>query len=254
MAEQKNRPTAFVTGASYGVGAATALTLARAGYDLALSATAIGNLKATMATLEGLGARVVPLPLDLRTQASIEQAMAAVVDAFGRLDLLVNNAGTNLRKLAVDVTREQWDDMIAINVTGTFFLTQHAGRHMIAAGRGGAIVNIASTHAVMGAPERSTYGIAKAAIVQMTRMLAIEWARDKIRVNAIAPGRMETASPSRAEKGSDPKYMAAMLERIPLHRLCTAEEVAAAVVYLAGPQAASVTGQVLMLDGGLGAV
>jgi 2-deoxy-D-gluconate 3-dehydrogenase len=125
---------------------------------------------------------------------------------------------------------------------------------MIAAGQGGAIVTIASTHAVMGAPERSTYGIAKAAVVQMTRMLAVEWARHQIRVNAIAPGRMETASPSRAEKGSDPKYMAAMLERIPLHRLCTAAEVAAAVVYLAGPQAASVTGQVLMLDGGLSAV
>ena len=114
--------------------------------------------------------------------------MAAIAGAFGRLDLLVNNAGTNLRKLAVDVTREEWDDMIAVNVSGTFFLTQQAGRHMIAAGQGGAIVTIASTHAVMGAPERSTYGIAKAAVVQMTRMLAVEWARHKIRVNAIAPG------------------------------------------------------------------
>jgi NAD(P)-dependent dehydrogenase (short-subunit alcohol dehydrogenase family) len=253
MAEQGNRPRAFVTGASYGVGAATALALARAGYDLAISATRIDNLKTTMAALEGLGARVVPLALDLRAQASIERAMATVT-GFGQLDLLVNNAGTNLRKLAVDVTREQWDDMIAVNVTGTFFLTQQAGRHMIAAGQGGAVVTIASTHAVMGAPERSTYGIAKAAVVQMTRMLAVEWARHKIRVNAVAPGRMETASPSRAGKGSDPKYMAAMLERIPLHRLCTAEEVAAAVVYLAGPQAASVTGQVLMLDGGLSVV
>jgi NAD(P)-dependent dehydrogenase (short-subunit alcohol dehydrogenase family) len=253
MAEQRNRPTAFVTGASYGVGAATALALARAGYDLAISATRIDNLKTTVRTLEGLGARVVPMALDLRAQASIERAMT-VVDGFGGLDLLVNNAGTNLRKLAVEVTRDEWDDMLAVNVSGTFFLTQQAGRHMIAAGQGGAIVNIASTHAVMGAPERSTYGIAKAAVVQMTRMLAVEWARHKIRVNAIAPGRMETASPSRAGKGADPKYMAAMLERIPLHRLCTAEEVAAAVVYFAGPQAASVTGQVLMLDGGLSAV
>ncbi len=254
MAQQDNRPAAFVTGASYGVGAATALELARAGYDVAISATATDHLKATLATLDGLGARVVPLVLDLRAPASIERATTAVADAFGRLDLLVNNAGSNLRKLAVEVTREQWDDMIAVNVTGTFFLTQQAGRHMIAAGQGGAIVSIASTHAILGAPERSTYGIAKAAVVQMTRMLAVEWARHQIRVNAIAPGRMETASPSRAEKGSNPKYMAAMLERIPLHRLCTAEEVAAAVVYLAGPQAASVTGQVLMLDGGLSAV
>jgi len=90
--------------------------------------------------------------------------------------------------------------------------------------------------------------------VQMTRMLAVEWAGHRIRVNAVSPGRMQTASPSRAGTGADPKYMAAMLERIPLHRLSTAEEVAAAVVYLAGPQAASITGQVLMLDGGLSAV
>src|SRR5262245_38333146 len=111
MAEQQTRPTAFITGASYGVGAATALALARAGYDLAISATRAENLKATVASLDGLGARVVPLALDLRAQTSIEQAMVAIIKAFGRLDLLVNNAGTNLRKLAVDVTREQWDDM-----------------------------------------------------------------------------------------------------------------------------------------------
>jgi len=254
MAQQEHRPAAFVTGASYGVGAATALALARAGYDLAISATRTENLQETLASLEGLDARVVPLALDLRAQTSIERAMTAAVDAFGRLDLLVNNAGTNLRKLAVEVTREQWDDMIAVNVTGTFFLTQRAGRQMIAAGQGGAIVSIASTHAILGAAERSTYGIAKAAVVQMTRMLAVEWASHRIRVNAVSPGRMQTASPSRAGTGADPKYMAAMLERIPLHRLSTAEEVAAAVVYLAGPQAASITGQVLMLDGGLSAV
>jgi NAD(P)-dependent dehydrogenase (short-subunit alcohol dehydrogenase family) len=253
MAEQELRPTAFVTGASYGVGAATALALARDGYDVAISATRTDNLKTTLLQLEGLGGRVLPLALDLRSQASIEQAMAAITEAFGHLDLLVNNASTTIRKLAVDVTREEWDDMIAVNVTGTFLLTQQVGRHMIAAGRGGAIVSIASTHAVLGASERSTYGIAKAAIVQMTRMLAVEWALQGIRVNAVAPGRMETPSPSRADTGSDAGYMAAMLDRIPLHRFCTAEEVAAAVLYLAGPQAASITGQVLMLDGGLSA-
>jgi len=249
MSEPQNRPTALVTGASYGVGAATAMALARAGYDVAISATRAENLKDIASNLAG--ARVVPLVLDLRSQASIEDAMVSIVDAFGHLDLLVNNAGSNLRKLATDVTREQWDDMIAVNVTGTFFLTQQVARHMIAAGRQGAIVNVASTHALVGAPERSTYGIAKAAIIQMTRMLAVEWATHGIRVNAVAPGRMETASPSRAEKGADQNYMAALLARIPLHRLCTPEEVAAAVAYLASPEATSITGQVLVLDGGL---
>jgi NAD(P)-dependent dehydrogenase (short-subunit alcohol dehydrogenase family) len=245
------RPTAFVSGASYGVGAATALALARAGYDVAISATRAQNLSETVTALDAFGVRVLSISLDLGSRTSIERAMHEIVAAFGGLDLLVNNAGTNLRARAIDVTPAQWDEMMTVNVTGTFHLTQQAGRHLIEQRRSGAIVTIASTHALVGAPERSTYGIVKAAQVQMTRMLAVEWAEHGIRVNAIAPGRMETASPSRAGTGADPNYMKTMLERIPLHRLCTPEEVAAAVVYLASPQAASITGQVLVLDGGL---
>jgi NAD(P)-dependent dehydrogenase (short-subunit alcohol dehydrogenase family) len=138
-----------------------------------------------------------------------------------------------------------------VNLRGTFFVTQQAGRHFIAAGLGGCVVNIASTYAMVGAPERSTYGISKAALLGMTRMLAVEWAPHAIRVNAVAPGRLVTPSPSRAGKGADPAYMKAMLKRIPLRRQATVEEVAAAVVYLASPAAASITGQVLVLDGGL---
>jgi 2-deoxy-D-gluconate 3-dehydrogenase len=239
-----------VTGASFGVGAATALRLARDGFDVAITATRTENLADTVAALEAAGGRVVALALDLREQASIERTAADMLTAFGRIDVLVNNAGANLRKLAVDVTAPEWDAVMAVNLTGTFFLTQQVGRQMIGQG-GGAIVNIASTHALVGAVERSTYGISKAALVQMTRMLAVEWAGHGIRVNAIASGRLATASPSRAEKGTDQAYMDAMLKRIPLHRLATVEEVAAAVAYLASPAAASITGQVLVLDGGL---
>ncbi len=245
------RRTAFVTGASYGVGAATAIALARDGFDLAVSATRVENLRETIAAVESLGARAAAVALDLRVPTSIDAAVAEVVRALGRIEVLVNNAGANLRALAVDVTREQWDDVIGTNLTGTFFLTQRVGQHLIAGGRPGSIVNIASTHALIGAPERSTYGISKAALVQMTRMLAIEWAGHGIRVNAVAPGRLDTPSPSRAGTGADVGYMKAMLQRIPLHRLATVEEVAAAVAYFAGPQAASITGQVLALDGGL---
>jgi NAD(P)-dependent dehydrogenase (short-subunit alcohol dehydrogenase family) len=245
------RGAAFITGASYGVGAATALALAREGLDVAVSATRVENLNDTVAKLDGHGTRVVPLVLDLRSQASVERAMAEVVAAFGSLDLLVNNAGGNLRKLAVDVTWTEWDAVMATNLRGAFFLSQKVGRHLIAGKRPGAIVNIASTHALVGAAERSVYGISKGALIQMTRMLAIEWAEHGIRVNAIAPGRLDTPSISRAARTTDPAYMAAMLARIPLGRLATVEEVAAAVCYLASPQAASITGQTLILDGGL---
>ncbi len=243
------RPTAFVTGASYGVGAATALALARDGFDVAVSATRPENVADTVAKLEQVGARAVPVVLDLKSQASIEDAFAAVVAKLGRLDVLVNNAGANLRRRAADVTPEEWDAVIATNLTGTFFLSQQFGRHVITGGRPGSIVNIASTHGLVGAAERSTYGISKAAVTHMTRMLAIEWADHGIRVNAIAPGRLDTPSPSRAD--TDPSYMQAMLARIPLHRLATVEQVAAAVCYLAGPHAATITGQTLVLDGGL---
>jgi NAD(P)-dependent dehydrogenase (short-subunit alcohol dehydrogenase family) len=251
MAERKSGRTALVTGASYGVGASTALALARDGFDVAVTATRAENLKDIVPQLEALGVRVVSLILDLRSQTSIERAMADVVSAFSHLDVLVNNAGANLGKRAVDVTPAQWDEVIATNLTGTFFMTQQVGRHLIEARRPGSIVNVASTHGLVGSPERSTYGITKAAIIQMTRMLAVEWGVHSIRVNAVAPGRLETASPSRAKSGADPKYMQAMLDRIPLHRFATVEEVAAAVCYLASPQAAPITGQVLVLDGGL---
>jgi len=251
MDKSSTRRAALVTGASYGVGAATALALAREGYAVAVSARRAETLNDTLTKLAAAGVRAVPLALDLCSQSSIERATADVVAAFGQLDLLVNNAGADLRKLALDVSWADWDAVLAVNLRGTFFLSQATGRHLIALGRPGAIVNIASTHGLVGAPERSTYGISKGALIQMTRMLAIEWAECGIRVNAIAPGRLDTASPTRAARTGDPSYMDAMRARIPLKRLATVEEVAATVCYLASPRAASITGQVLVLDGGL---
>lgn len=246
-----DRPVVLVTGASYGVGAATALMFAERGFDLAVTATRLENLRNTITAIEKSGSQAIALALDLRLHESVVRAAREAIDAFGRIDVLVNNAAANLRRRAVDITLKEWNDVIVTNLTGTFFMCQQIAHHCIANGRPGCIVNIASAHGLVGAPERSAYGISKAAVLHMTRMLAVEWAEHGIRVNAVAPGRLLTESPSRAETGGDPKYAAAMLERIPLHRLATVEEVAAAVCYLASPQAASITGQIVVLDGGL---
>ena len=247
----QDRRVAFITGASYGVGAATALALARDGFVLALTATRSHNLVVVLADVANAGGRAIGIELDLRQQKSIEDAVVSAIEKLGQIDVLVNNAGANLRRKAVDVTREEWDGLISTYLTGTFFLTQQVGRHLINRRAGGRIITVSSAHALVGAAERSAYGITKAALIQMTRMLAVEWADHGIRVNAMAPGRLDTASPSRAGTGSDKSYMDAMLKRIPLHRLATAEEVAGAVAFLAGPSAASITGHTIVMDGGL---
>jgi NAD(P)-dependent dehydrogenase (short-subunit alcohol dehydrogenase family) len=244
-----DRRAAFVTGASQGIGAAIAVSLARDGYDVAVSSTRVEKLSGVVEQIEAAGARAVPVTLDVRSQSSIERAMGGVVGALGHIDVLVNNAGVLVRKLALEVTPAEWDAVIGTNLTGTFFMSQQMGRHLIGSGRPGCIISIASTHGVVALAERSTYGISKAAIIHMTKMLAIEWAKHGIRVNAIAPGRVDT--PSRAGSLADPGYREAALNRIPLHRFGTAEEIAAAACYLASPKAAYITGQTLLLDGGL---
>jgi NAD(P)-dependent dehydrogenase (short-subunit alcohol dehydrogenase family) len=246
--------TAFITGASYGVGAATALGLAQEGFNIAISATRAENLAATLAAVEAKDAPASPVVLDLRSQSSIAQAVKDVCARFGHVDLLVNNAAVNLRKAALHVTWQEWDELMAVNLRGAFFLSQQIAHHMIVSGRPGAVINIASVQGLLGASERSVYGIAKGGLIQMTRMLAVEWAEHGIRVNAVAPGRLDTPSPSRAARTADPAYLDAMRGRIPLKRLATAEQVAAAVCYLASPQASGITGQTLVLDGGMSIV
>ena len=191
----------------------------------------------------------MPIALDLRRQDSIKAAFERAAQELGGLDLLVNNAGRALVRPVVEVSDAEWDDVINTNLKGAFFLSQLFGRQCIANKRPGAIVSVASTHGMIGIPDRSVYGISKAGLIQMTRMLAIEWAGKNIRVNAVAPTTVLTES--RQQMLSDPKLRADMLSRIPTGRFATPEEVAAAVVYLASPGAASVTGHTLMVDGGL---
>ena len=242
---------AFITGASYGIGAATARALASDGYDIAVAATRLDHLRNTVAALEAAGTRVAAVEFDLCAQASLERAVADVIKALGRIDVLVNNAGTTVRRPAADITRGEWETVMRTNVDGTFFLCQQMGRHLIATGRPGCIINMASAHAFVGYAQRSAYGVSKAAIVHLTKMLAIEWAEHGIRVNAVAPGRVTSGSPLRAASAKNAHFIANAHARIPLKRSATSEEVAAAVRYLASPAAAYITGHTLLLDGGL---
>jgi NAD(P)-dependent dehydrogenase (short-subunit alcohol dehydrogenase family) len=246
----EKRRTALVTGASQGLGAEIAVALARDGCDVAVTSRRVERLSGTLGRIEQAGARGVPVELDVRSQPGMERAMAEAVGALGRVDALVNNAAVTLRRTALEMSRQEWDDLMAVNLKGVFFMSQLMGRHLVAGKRPGCVISLASAHGLVGYAGRSAYGIAKAGITQMTRMLAIEWARLGIRVNAVAPGTVDT--PSRADYfAANPAAKKAMTDRIPFGRFATTGEVAGMVRYLASPEAAYVTGQTLVLDGGL---
>lgn len=245
------RRAAFVTGGTAGLGAAIAIALADKGYDVAISERPqlVDRLAATLAAIKKAGGRSLAVPLELSSMDSITAAAATVFDAFGHIDVLVNSAAAPLHKAALELTPDEWDSIMEPNLKGSFFLTQKVGQGMIQRGTPGTIISMASTHGMVALANRSTYGIAKAAIIHMTRMLAIEWAPHNITLNAIAPGTIET--PSRAVTLKDPKFREMMLGRVPLGRFGTMDEIAGAAVYLASPEARFMTGQTLVLDGGL---
>jgi NAD(P)-dependent dehydrogenase (short-subunit alcohol dehydrogenase family) len=250
MPQQSGRRAALVTGASYGIGAATAIGLAQDGFDVAVTDLTTEQMARTVAAIGEAGGRALALALDLRDQASVEQAVADAVAAFGGLDVLVNNAGVpSPGKPAIEVSRAEWESNIGVNLTGTFFMSTAFGRYLIGAGRPGCIVSLASTHGTVGFAGTSAYGVAKAGISHMTRILAIEWAPHNIRVNAIAPG--TTLTESRRPMLQDAERHTRMLNRIPLGRFGEPEEMAGAIRYLVSPLASYITGQILLLDGGL---
>ena len=248
--KETEQPTALVTGASTGIGLAIAKAMALAGYDLAVTARdAKGALADAIKDDAFKGRRVIPVSLEQRDEASIAKGFAAAREGLGTIDVLVNNAARALIKPIVETSWAEWNDVMDTNLRGVFFVSQHFAKHCIETGRPGAIVGLSSTHARAAIAGRSVYGIAKGGLEQMTRMMAVEWASAGIRVNAVAPTTVMT--PSRQALLSDPQRRQQMLSRIPLRRFPDATEVAAAVIYLASPSAASITGHVLMVDGGL---
>jgi NAD(P)-dependent dehydrogenase (short-subunit alcohol dehydrogenase family) len=239
--------TALVTGTSAGLGRAIAIALAREGYDLALTELDVGQLKDTLAQPDIARRKVAPVALDLRSQTSIVAAYDKALSALGDIDLLVNNAGRALVRPAVDVSESEWDDVIDTNLKGAFFLSQLFGRTCIARNRPGAIVSMASTHGIIGIPQRAIYGISKAGLIQMTKALALEWARHGIRVNAIAPGYFPTDL-NREFLASDAGD--AIRKRIPMRRFGAFADLDGPLLLLASSASAYMTGTVIAVDGG----
>jgi NAD(P)-dependent dehydrogenase (short-subunit alcohol dehydrogenase family) len=239
---------AVVTGASRGIGRAIAAGLAGVGAAVAVTASDPAALETTLGELAALGAARLSVPLEITDRASIRSARELVERQLGPVDILVNNAGVQRLRLASEVSEDDWDYVLDANLRGQFFCCQEFGRQMISRRRG-TIVNISSAAGLVPIAERAAYATSKAGLNMLTRVLALEWAAYGITVNAIAPTFVET------ELGrltlDDPRLRAYWNDRIPLGRVATVEDVTAAVVYLASPAAAFITGTILPIDGGL---
>jgi NAD(P)-dependent dehydrogenase (short-subunit alcohol dehydrogenase family) len=238
---------ALVTGAARGIGRACALALAHAGADVALGLRDPHTGAGLAQEIERIGRRALRLPMDVTQLEQVRQAVAATAAHFGRLDILVNNAGLGLSNLAENYREEDFDYILSVNLKGTFFTSQAAGRVMIQQ-RHGRIINLSSQAGFVALPTASVYCMTKAAISHLTKCLAVEWGQYNITVNAVAPTFI--ATPGTDEALSDPVFKADVLSRIALGRIGDPMEVAAAVVYLASPAAGLVTGHTLLIDGG----
>jgi 2-dehydro-3-deoxy-D-gluconate 5-dehydrogenase len=238
---------ALVTGASRGLGKSMVLALASAGADVALAGRNAATLQPVAKEIERMGRRARVIPLDVGELPALPAAVEAVLERFGRIDILVNNAGTNVRKAAVEFTPAEWDAVLDTNLKGAFFLTQEVGKHMIGR-RQGKILNISSMTAFLGLPTVPAYTASKAALQQLTRLLAVEWAEHNIQVNAIAPGWIHTEMTSGLN--GTPRYQW-VLNRTPAGRFGEPHELAGAAVFLCSPAADFITGQTLAVDGGI---
>jgi NAD(P)-dependent dehydrogenase (short-subunit alcohol dehydrogenase family) len=238
---------ALITGASGGIGTATARLFARAGARLFVSGTREEKLQSLCREVEGLGAACSSLALDVNEKNAPSRLVDAAVKAMGRLDILVNALGINRPQLPEEVTAENWDAVLNTNLRAVFFLCQAAGRHMIQQ-QYGRIINVSSQAGAVALPLRAAYCASKAGLNLVTKVLALEWAPHNIRVNAVAPTFVET--PFVTEIFKDPAFKRYVLDSIPAGRMAFADEVAYATLYLACDFAGIVTGHVLAVDGG----
>ena len=239
---------ALVTGASKGLGKAISLALANAGADVALGLRDPASGDEVVRAIRAMGRRALAVPMDVRDREQIDAAIGTVVSTLGRLDIVVNNAGLGPSAPAEDVTEENFDLTVDVNVKGVFFVSQAAGRVMIGQGYG-RIVSLSSQAGFVALPGESIYCMTKAAVAHLTKCLAVEWGRHGITVNAVAPTFIRT--PGTEADLADPVFEAEVIERVAaLHRIGEPMDVAGAVVFLASPAASLITGTTVLIDGG----
>jgi NAD(P)-dependent dehydrogenase (short-subunit alcohol dehydrogenase family) len=239
---------ALVTGAARGLGRAISLALAHAGADVALGLRDINTGGELAKEIEALGRRALPLQMDMTQLDQVSRAVEDTAAQFRSLDILVNNAGVAPENPAENVREQDFDLTLAVNLKGTFFASQAAGRLMIRQNRG-CIVNMSSQAGFVALPTESIYCMTKAALVHLTKCLAVEWGKYNIRVNAVAPTFIHT--PGTESALADPAFRNDVTERIAaLHRIGEPMDVAGSVVFLASPAASLVTGHTLLIDGG----
>lgn len=238
---------AIVTGASRGLGRSMAHGLLAAGASVAVAARTRGELDNFVGQATAAGGNALACPTDVTDEASVERMVAAAVETFGRVDILVNNSGIVATSPLVDQSADEWDSVIATNVRGTFLATRAVGRHMVEQ-RSGKIINIASNFALQGVANHAAYSASKGAIIAFTRAMAVEWAPFGIQVNALAPGYFATAL--NADIHEDPEIRAKVVRAIPAHRFGAPDELQPWIRLLAGSASDFVTGEVIVIDGG----
>lgn len=242
-----NGKVALITGGGRGIGRAVALALAECGAKVAIASRTIEELQSVKAEIEKKGGECFITTADVSIVSQCYEMVEKVYQWYGKLDILVNSAGINIPKMAVEVTEEDWDKVISINLKGTFFCCQAAGKKMIPQ-RKGKIINITSQMSFVGFYKRAAYCASKGGVTQLTKVLAIEWAPYNINVNCVAPTFLYT--PLTKPMFEDKEFYEEVLNRIPMRRIGNPEDVTGAVIYLASDASDLVTGSTILVDGG----